>query len=187
VITPAKPWLLCLNFNREFVTAGRPLHADSAALAAAHARTLLCGAREQDWTIAHIRTGRARLANTDQFECPIEGLEPLPTEPVFLVRQKSALAHATLRARLSSGRPSAIYIAGFALAHQGLATLFDAHDLGLHARIVTDAGASHAIGDRTSAEIDRAVLAIAASLGGVVTTTEALSTASNVVVGFKEA
>ncbi|MGQ0533765.1 MAG: cysteine hydrolase family protein [Caulobacteraceae bacterium] len=180
------PWLLCLNLNREYVTPGRPLHAQSGALAASHARTLLYGARERGWTIVHVQGKRGRLSNTD-FARPIEGLEPLPSEPLFLVRQKSALAHPDLRARLSADRPSALYLIGFTLAHEGLATFFDAVDLGLSPRIVADAMASPSIGDRSSTEIDRAALAIAAALSGVTNSSEALSAASSVVVGFKGA
>ena len=139
-------WLLCLNLNREFVTPGRPRHAQSGIAA-----------------------------------------EPLPSEALFLVRHRSALAHIDLRARLNADRPATLYLAGFALAHEGLATLFDAVDLGLSVRVVADAVASPAIGDRSSGEIDRAALAIAASLSGVTNCREALNAESGVVVGFKGA
>lgn len=183
----ALPWLLCLNLNREYVTPGRPLHAHSGVPAAARARTLLYAARERSWTVAHVQGRRSRLSGADDFSRPIEGLEPLPSEPFFLVRHNSALAHPDLRARLSADRPAVLYLIGFTLAHEGLATFFDAIDLGLSVRIVADAVASPAIGDRTSAEIDRAALAIAASLTGVATVSETISAASNVVVGFKGA
>lgn len=180
-------WLLCLNLNREYVTPGRPLHTHAGAAVASRARTVLYGARERGWMVAHVQGRRGRLANTDDFARPIEGLEPLPSEPLFLVRQKSALAHLDLRARLSADRPRALYLIGFALAHEGLATFFDAVDLGLPIRVVADAVASPAIGDRSAAEIDRAALAIAASLTGLTSSNEALNASSNVVVGFKGA
>lgn len=185
--TSAAPWLLCLNLNREHVTPGRPLYIQSGIAAASQARSLLYRARERGWTVAHIQSRRARLANGDDFARPIEGLEPLPSEALFLVRQRSALAHLDLRARLSADRPRAIYVVGFSLAHEGLATMFDAVDLGLCLRVVADAVASPAIGDRTSSEIDRAALAIAASLTGVTNSNEALNATSGAVVGFKGA
>ena len=180
-------WLLCLNLNREFVTPGRPRHAQSGIAAASAARTLLCGARERGWTIAHVQARKGNLSSADDFARPIEGLEPLPSEALFLVRHRSALAHIDLRARLNADRPATLYLAGFALAHEGLATLFDAVDLGLSVRVVADAVASPAIGDRSSGEIDRAALAIAASLSGVTNCREALNAESGVVVGFKGA
>ena len=179
------PWLLCLNLSREHVTPGRPLHAHGGVSAASQARSLLYSARERGWVVAHVQNRRARLANAGDFARPIEGLEPLPSEALFLVPQRSALAHLDLRARLIADRPPAIYLVGFTLAHEGLATLFDAVDLGLSLRIVADAVASPAIGDRSSSEIDRAALAIAASLTGVINSSEALNAAPGVVVGFK--
>lgn len=181
----APPWLLCLNLNREYVTPGRPLFAEAGGSAAACARTLLNSARRRGWAVAHVQSRRGRLANAEAFQRPIEGLEPLPSEPLFFVRHRSALAHLDLRARVSAERPPVVYLIGFTLAHEGLATLFDAADLGLSLRIVADAVASPPIGDRTATEIDRAALAIAASLSGVANSSEVFDAASNVVVGFK--
>lgn len=182
-----RPWLICLNLNREYVTVGRPLHVPEGGAAASIARSLLYHAREARWTVAHVQTRRRRLANSDSFARPIEGLEPLPSEALFIIRQRSALAHLDLRARLSAERPPAIYLVGFAFAHEGLATLFDAADIGLPLRVVEDAVASPAIGDRSGAEIDRAALAIAASLSAVAASTQVLSAGPNTVVGFKGA
>lgn len=181
------PWLLCLNLNREYVTPGRPLHAQSGVKAAGSARTLLYGARERGWTVAHIQARRSRLANLNDFAQPIEDLEPLPCEPLYLVSKCSALTHLDLRARLSADRPPALFLIGFTLAQEGLATMFDAVDLGLAVRVVADAVASPPIGDRSSAEIDRAALAIAASLAEITISSEALSAKASVVVGLKGA
>jgi nicotinamidase-related amidase len=180
------PWLLCLNLNREYVTPGRPLNAFGGLAAASCARRLLYRARDLGWTVAHVQS-RRRLANSDSFARPIEGLEPLPSESLFIMRQRSALAHIDLRARLSAERPPAVYLVGFAFAHEGLATLFDAVDLGLPLRVIEDAVASPAIGDRTGAEIDRAALAIAASLSAIANSAEALEATATTVVGFKGA
>lgn len=181
------PWLLCLNLNREYVTPGRPLFTQSGISAAACARLLLNNARRRGWVVAHVQNRRGRFSNAESFQSPIEGLEPLPSEPLFLIRHRSALAHLDLRSRVSAERPPVVYLMGFTLAHEGLATLFDAADLGLSLRIVSDAVASPPIGDRTATEIDRAALAIAASLSAVANSTEVFDAASNVVVGFKGA
>lgn len=181
------PWLLCLNLHREYVTPGRPLHAHGGAAAADRTRSLLYVARERRWTVAHVQTRRRALANSEMFARPIAGLEPLPSEPLFIIRQRSALAHLDLRARLCAERPPTVYLAGFAFAHEGLATLFDAIDIGLPARVVEDAVASPAIGDRSAAEIDRAALAIAASLSAVADSAHVLGACANTLVGFKGA
>lgn len=184
---PAAPWLICLNLNREYVTPGRPLFADGGEEAAACARRVVHHARSSGWTVAHVQTRGARLANADQFQRPIEALEPLPSEPLFLVRWRSAFAHTGLRDRVSAERPSRIYLIGFALAHEGLATLLHGLDTGLPVRVIGDACASPPIGDRSAAEIDRATLAVAGSLSALADSREVLQVASNVIVSLRGA
>ena len=183
----AAPWLICLNLNREYVTPGRPLFADQGEVAAACARRVVHHARSSGWTVAHVQTRGARLANADQFQRPIEALEPLPSEPLFLVRGRSAFVHSGLRDGISSDRPSRIYLIGFALAHEGLATLLHGLDTGLPVRVVADACASPPIGDRSAAEIDRATLAIAGSLSALADSREIFQVANDVVVNFRGA
>lgn len=178
------PWLICLNLNREYVTPGRPLHAAGAAAAATRARACLSHARDTGWPVAHIQSRRSRLAQDARFFRPIEGLEPLPSEPLFITRRLSALAHAELRARLLTDRPSSVFLVGFALSHEGLATLFDAVDCGLRLRVVEDAVASPALGDRSAGEIDRALLAVAASLSCVACSADVLQMAAGKVVSI---
>jgi nicotinamidase-related amidase len=182
----ARSWLLCLNLNREYVTPGRPLHAAGAAAAAMRARACLSHARDLGWSVAHVQSRHSRLSRSARFARPIDGLEPLPSEALFITAGRSALAHPELRARLVSRRPSAIFLVGFALAHEGLASLFDAADLGLPLRIVEDAVASPAIGDRSAWEIDRAALAIAGSLSCIASSADLLQTSSGKIVSLLE-
>lgn len=182
----ARAWLLCLNLNREYVTPGRPLHAAGAAAAATRARACLSHARDLGWCVAHVQSRHSRLSRSASFARPIDGLEPLPSEALFMTAARSALAHPELRARLVVGRPPAIFLVGFALAHEGLASLFDAADLGLPLRVVEDAVASPGIGDRSAGEIDRAALAIAGSLSCIVSSADLLQTIPGKIVSLLE-
>lgn len=178
------PWLVCLNLNREYVTAGRPLYAPAAAAAAIHARACLSHARDLGWPVAHVQSRHSRLSQNPSFARPIDGLEPLPSEALFLTQRRSAFAHAELRARLIAERPPSVFLVGFSLAFEGLASLFDASDLGASLRVVEDAVATPPIGDRSAAEMDRAALAIAASLSCVVSSADVLQTSPNRIVSL---
>jgi nicotinamidase-related amidase len=181
----AAPWLLCLNLQREYATPGRPLYAPYWESVAALARGCLDHARVEGWRVAHVRSRRARLANDKFFARPIEGLEPSPSEPVYSTEHRSALGHPELRASVREPGPRAIYVIGFSLALDGLATLFHASDLGLPARIVAGAAGSPPIGDRNAADIDRAALAIAASQSGIVTSQELLGASPATLVRLR--
>jgi nicotinamidase-related amidase len=178
----ALPWLVCLNLNREYVTPGRPLYAPDAAAAATRARACLSHARDFGWPVAHVQTRHSRLGHDVRFARPVEGLEPLPSEALFITHRRSAFAHPELRARLLADRPAAIFLVGFALALEGLASLFDAADLGLPLRVVEDAVASPPIGDRSAGEMDRASLALAASLSCIAGSAEVLQRSSDKIV-----
>lgn len=178
------PWLVCLNLNREYVTPGRPLYAPGAPAAAIRVRACLSHARDLGWPVAHVQARHSRLSQSPSFSRPIDGLEPLPSEPLFLTPRRSAFAHAELRARLIAERPPAVFLVGFSLAFEGLATLFDAADLGAAARVVEDAVATPPIGDRSAAEMDRAALAIAASLSCLVESADVLQTSPNKIVSL---
>lgn len=184
-VTALQPWLICLNLQREYVTPGRPLFAPHGAEVAEVARACLKRARASRWPIAHVQTRRVRLANNKSFSRPIEGLEPLPSEPVFATAYLSALTHAGLREHLMEAPPHSVYLIGFSLAHDGMATLFHGFDLGLPMIAVEGAMGSPSIGDRSAADIDRAAFTVAASLSGLVTREEFLGVSSATVVRFR--
>lgn len=184
-ITALQPWLICLNLQREYVTPERPLYAPNGEEVADVAHQCLERARGLRWPIAHVQTRRVRLANNKSFARPIEGLEPLPSEPVFATAYLSALTHAGLREHLMETPPRSVYLIGFSLAHDGLATLFHGWDLGLPMIAVEGAMGSPSIGDRNAAELDRMALTVAASLSGLVTREEFLGVSSATVVRFR--
>jgi nicotinamidase-related amidase len=180
-----QPWLICLNLQREYTTPGRPLFAPHGERVASVARECLQHARASHWPIAHVQTRRVRLANGKAFSRPIEGLEPSPSEPVFATGYLSALTHAGLRAHLMETPPESVYLIGFSLAHDGLATLFHGWDLGLPMIAVEGAMGSPSIGERSAAEIDCTAFTVAASLSGLVTKEEFLGVSSATLVRLR--
>lgn len=178
------PWLVCLNLNREYVTPGQPLYAPGAAAAAMRARACLSHARDNNWSIAHVLRRHTQLRRSHNFTRPIDGLEPLPSEALFITEQCSAFAHIELRARMLADRPPAVFLVGFSLAVEVLASVFDAADIGAPVRVVQDAVATPPIGDRSAAEMDRAAFAIAASLSSLVSSADVLQTSPARIVSF---
>lgn len=95
-------------------------------------RRVLSEARRRRWPVLHVH-GRA-LADSR----PIPGLEPRPTEAVFLRQGPSAFSNANFtRAALALGGPLALI--GFALEDTVLATAFAAADRDIAVDVILDA------------------------------------------------
>lgn len=132
--------------------AGQP----AAAATASACGKVLGQARRRRWPVLHVHR---READADAGR-PIAGLEPLPTEPVYLRPGASAFSHRGFAdAAQSLGGPIALI--GFSLCDSVLATTFAALDRKLAVEILADAVFASAN--------DEAVLrrAIAAALTGL--------------------
>lgn len=96
-------------------------------------RRALEEARRRGWPVLHVH---ARPPGADTR--PLPGLEPRPSEPVFLRRGPSAFSSpAFTQAALATGGPLALI--GFALHDTVLATAFGAADRDLATEVVMDA------------------------------------------------
>lgn len=129
--------LVCLDLQRAFLPAGR----DPGAARAVHrrigaCRRLLDHAREWDWSVAHLHR---RITSDPQLARPIEGLEPLPSEPVLVRDGVSAFASRTFRELVQGAFDAELVLIGFSLSASCLATVFDANDRGLKTVVVDDA------------------------------------------------
>jgi nicotinamidase-related amidase len=131
-----RPWLVCLDLQREHVVAGHSDHAAAGALVAAACRRILQHARSNGWRVVH---SQRRRGGAGLFAAPIEDLRPRITEPVFLRRGLSALSDPDFAAELSEARGEDIYLIGFSLSDTCLATVLAAVDLGLALTLVEDA------------------------------------------------
>jgi nicotinamidase-related amidase len=122
----ARAALVCLDLQR-----GR-LAEKANAPVLAQCRRVLAEARRRRWPVIHVHS-RALIDGR-----PIPGLEPRPSEPVFLRQGPSAFSNANFsRAALALGGPLALV--GFALEDTVLATAFAAADRDIAVDIILDA------------------------------------------------
>jgi hypothetical protein len=144
--------LICLDLQR-----ARLSEADERMLSACH--QVLSEARRRRWPVLHVH----RREGLPEAGRPIPGLEPLPTEPVFVRPGPSAFSHrAFAQAALALGGPLALI--GFSMADSVLATAFAAADRELAIEVVRDAVATGA-GDPASASALFTPIAALAPLG----------------------
>jgi hypothetical protein len=118
--------LVCLDLqrNRQGGEANAPI--------VSQCRRILAEARRRHWPVLHVHA--CSLADPR----PIVGLEPLPSEAVFVRRGPSAFSNANFtRAAMALGGPLALI--GFALEDTVLATAFAAADRALPVEVILDA------------------------------------------------
>jgi nicotinamidase-related amidase len=146
-----RPWLICLDLQREYVVPGRALYDAGAAEVAQACSGVLALARASDWRVIHCQMRREASPGRrlDYFGAPIEGLRPLISEPVYMRDGLSAFTNPDFAAKLREARGDDVYLIGFSLADTCLATVMAAVDYGLSLTLVIDAigaGAASVIG-----------------------------------------
>jgi nicotinamidase-related amidase len=97
-------------------------------------RGILRHARTEGWDITHVH-GRSATAALGR---PVEGLEPLPSEPVLYRDGVSAFSNKTFR-RIVEARSADLIIVGFSLSPTCMATALTAHDWRLSVTVLEDA------------------------------------------------
>jgi len=128
VETPALRMLICLDLLRPVATITDPYAFERASGAA---RRLLAHARHQRWEVVHCH-------GADLPPRAIGGLEPLPSEPVYLREGASAFSSRAFRRRIKLWpRPELVIIGGSAIAC--MATALAAFDRRLPAILAVDA------------------------------------------------
>ncbi len=134
---PPPAALICLDLQRaRMKDAVSPA---SVARTAEACRQVLEQARRRRWPILHVHR---REPDADGAR-PILGLEPLPSEPVYMRPGPSAFSHRTFtQAAMALGGPLALM--GFSLSDTVLATAFAAVDRKLPVDILRDAVAVNA-------------------------------------------
>ncbi len=138
------PLIVFLDFQMEFVTAGRMLAIESAAAALDKARQVLAVARECKLPIAHLRLiKRGHYFNpTLPFTDWIEGLEPRAAEMVFEHDQPSAYASEAFAAMMTEAGGEHVVLLGLSGNVSCLATLVEGFRLDHHYTYLHDASAS---------------------------------------------
>lgn len=129
--------LVCLDLQRARIS--HAISPASVARTAEACREVLLRARRARWPIFHIH----RRESDPEGARPIAGLEPLPSEPIYVRSGPSAFSHPTFsQAALALGGPLALI--GFSLCDSVLATAFAAADRKLPVEILQDAVAINA-------------------------------------------
>lgn len=121
--------LICLDLQR-----ARLNGADGHERMLGVCRRVLAEARRRRCPVLHVH----RREPSAEGGRPIPGLEPLPTEPIFVRPGPSAFSHrAFAQAALALGGPLALM--GFSMADSVLATAFAAADRDLSIEVIRDA------------------------------------------------
>jgi len=154
----SKPWLICLDLQRDYVVPGRPRYSAANAEVAATCARVLNLARSDGWRVVHSQFRAEATAPwpRELFAAPIEGLRPLISEPVYFRRGLSAFTNPGFAAELRDARGADVFLIGFSLVDTCLATVLAGVDEGISLTLVEDAiGASEAL---AAADIARALL-----------------------------
>lgn len=149
---PPPAALVCLDLQRARLS-GSPT---AAARVTAACRRVLEQARARGWPVLHVHRREA----TSEDARPIAGLEPLPSEPVYLRPGPSAFSHPAFTRR-AKGLGGPLALIGFSMADSVLATAFAAADLQLPVEVLSDAVA---VGERDDPDLRRALSTPLASL-----------------------
>lgn len=130
-------------------------------------RRVLEEARRRRWPVLHVH----RREFSPEGGRPIQGLEPLPTEPIFIRPGPSAFSHrAFAQAALALGGPLALI--GFSMADSVLATAFAAADRDVSIDVIGDAVALGPTDDPAAGRALFTPIATLAPLGRVLDSTE---------------
>jgi nicotinamidase-related amidase len=138
---PKRPWLVCLDLQRDHVVPGRPRYAAENAEVAATCARVLGFARDEGWRVVHSqwRDDDSSAWPRDLFHAPIEGLRPLISESVFFRQGLSAFGNPAFASELRLARDKEVFLIGFSLADTCLATALAGVDAGIALVLVEDA------------------------------------------------
>ena len=162
-----RPWLLCVDLQREFVAPSRPLYARDADAVTAACKAVLAGARRAHWRVAHIHTRRsgALFGKASAFTRPITGLEPWTREPLFFRSGLSIFSSPEVLA-LARGAPSAdLHLIGFSAGGSCLASVFAGFDLGLQLTLVDGAIGAAGVGPPALSHLTELTAPLCATIG----------------------
>ena len=142
--SPPPAALVCLDLQRARLSA-----APGVADVTAACRRVLEQARARGWPVLHVH----RREGAPEAARPIAGLEPLPSEPVYVRPGPSAFSHPAF-ARHAQGLGGPLALIGFSMSDAVLATAFAAADLRLAVEVLNDAVAT---GERDDPDLRRAL------------------------------
>lgn len=137
---PREKLLVCLDLQRGSLEAGAA--PDGCVV---NCRRMLAHARMQGWQVVHVHSRKA-----DPTEArPIEGLEPLISEPVVYRTTGSAFSSRAFRELVAGMGACELVIVGYSVTASCLATALVAYDEELAVTMVEDAVCAASVDDET--------------------------------------
>lgn len=134
------PLLVCVDFQREYAAAGRPLYIEGFEVLLARAAAVLALARSEGWLIAHAMLHREGLLfglQTEQAR-PLPGFEPHGAEMVFCREEFSVYGNREFARLLDRSRGSVTFMMAVGGPYSLLHTAFDAHARGDELTLIED-------------------------------------------------
>ena len=115
---------------------------------------MLAHARAAGWSVIHsiLQRDAGLFRRGAEHARPVDRLEPLASEQVYLREGLSALSHPILR-RVAEGARCQVYLIGFSLSHSLLSTVFDGASCGLRMTLVEEAVGATPVNGMTAASL----------------------------------
>lgn len=137
----AKPILVVVDVQKEYVTEGRPYFINGIGPSLERARESLAAARAAGWEVLHVRhlQDGDLFGRGSAFSAFVPGFEPRPGEPEFIKGDYSCYSSPEFAAKMkeSLGRP--VYVVGYGSTKCCLATIIDGYHRGQELFFVSDA------------------------------------------------
>jgi nicotinamidase-related amidase len=162
---PRRRLLVCLDLQQASLAHAAP--APDPCIV--NCRRVLAHARHAGWGVVHVHSKKACPVEAR----PIEGLEPLTSEPLVYRSGVSAFSSPAFR-RMVGRRPCELVIIGYSMASSCLATAMVAYDQDLTVTLVEDAVSATPLDAVTRDALDVVARQIARPFVGLTSTGELL-------------
>jgi nicotinamidase-related amidase len=134
-----EPVLVCLDLQQHQQAAAAPAERERRRRCVDTSMEVLACARRLRWKVVHIHRAQTRLGPQTPGSKPIAGLEPRPTEPVFVRQGASAFSSGAFQEYLKLLAAPHLIVIGFSLDQSALFTAVSAHEAGVPLSIVKGA------------------------------------------------
>lgn len=168
------PTLVMIDLQQEYISAPRLFAVPNAEQALENCLSALANARAIGMPIAFTRLVRAAqfFNRATRFSHWIDGLSPSTSDMIFERDRPSCYASERFAEMMDLAGGGNFVIAGFAGETACLATAIEAYHRGHRVTFLSDASASHRLGDIDAADMHRSVTALIGLYANVTTTKE---------------
>ncbi len=179
------PTLVLVDLQEEYLATSRALALPNVQDALGNCRAALSHARSMGMPVAYTRwIGSTFFNPATRFSGWIKGFEPHGSDSIFERKQPSCYSSQHF-SEVMTNNSGNLVMAGFAGEAACLSTAIDAFHRGHRVTYLSDASASHTIGNRPAVEVHDFVRQLMGLWGNVMRTDSWIKTTSR-VVGWKE-